>query len=253
MEKKRRYWWMYVLIFLAGQLIAGVIALLLPMLSHISYENTMITTLAIANLLGIGLFLLYRPANVTVEQTMSGLKGRMGQRSLLVFLFAIPMIILTNLVQELFFPDIPDFVGEDSLSMIMQNPVGLITLGFLGPINEELLFRGGVQNPMSGISEGVLSIVFSALIFSIAHLNPAQMPIAFILGLVLGYAYWWTGSLIAPLCIHVFNNCFACMLSILSPGDQLMTESLGGPRQAYIAIVVCICLILVMSRVMRKA
>ncbi len=238
---KRRHWWMFILIFLCSQLAAGITPFLLSLLHiRLSSSITLVGTLLLANLLAIGLFFLYRPHSITWTSTMVGLQGQAGRRTAWAFLMAIPAILLVNILQEALFPDIPDLVGADTFKEIMYHPAGLLTIVFLGPLSEELLFRGGVQTDFANIMQQecknrfstYLPLILSALIFAIIHLNPAQMPAAFILGFVLGFAYWWTGSLLAPICIHVFNNALACLLFFLSPDNDSFIHFIGGPTEA---------------------
>ena len=78
------------------------------------------------------------------------------------------------------------------------------------------------------------------------------MPAAFILGLVLGFAYWWTGSLVAPVCIHVFNNSTACVMAFLSPDDDSLIHLIGGTEKAGMLAVVCFFFLLIILRAVQK-
>lgn len=247
-----RKWWVYILIFFISQFAAVALPFGLRALG-IGFSGSMFMSIALlmANLLAIVFFLLYRPAEVTWSATFAGLRGQNRRRSVLVFLLAIPTCLLVNLIQEAFFPDIPNLVGEETFKDLMFNPLGLITIAVIGPLSEELLFRGGVLTSIHQkyASQGPASaIAFSAVLFALIHLNPAQMPAAFILGLLLGFAYWWTGSLAAPVCIHVFNNSFACLLAYLSPDDDSLIGFLGGSEGATIAAAVSIFALVLLFR-----
>lgn len=248
---------MYILIFLASQLSAGVIPFVVPALGgqQVTYEWTLVMALFFANLLAILLFFCYRPQCITWKNTMAGFKGRAGHRTLLTFLLAIPLIFLVNLAQEAFFPNLPNLVGDETMKAIMYNPLGLVTVSIIGPLAEELLFRGGLQTDFQdkySTQGAVVAIGLSAGFFSLIHLNPAQMPAAFILGCALGFAYWWTESLVAPILIHVFNNSFACIMSLLSPDDDSLIHFLGGPSSAGIVAIVCLFFLIIVLRAVRK-
>lgn len=250
-----RKWWVYILIFFISQFAAVALPFGLRAFG-IGFSSSMFMSIALlmANLLAIVFFLLYRPAEVTWSATFAGLRGQNRRRSVLVFLLAIPTCLLVNLIQEAFFPDIPNLVGEETFKDLMFNPLGLITIAVIGPLSEELLFRGGVLTSIHQkyASQGPASaIAFSAVLFALIHLNPAQMPAAFILGLLLGFAYWWTGSLAAPVCIHVFNNSFACLLAYLSPDDDSLIGFLGGSEGATIAAAVSIFALVLLFRQIR--
>ena len=215
----------------------------------------MVMALFVANVLAVLLFFLFRPQNITWASTMAGFRGRPGRRTLLVFLLALPLIILTNLIQEAFLPDIPNLLDEETMKTIMYNPFGLITVAVLGPLSEELLFRGGVMNGLQhqyAHQGAAVAIGLSAAIFSLIHMNPAQMIIAFVLGILLGFAYWWTNSLAAPICIHVFNNSFACLLGFIAPDDDSLIHFVGGNTGAGILSLVCIFFFYFGIRAVRK-
>ena len=237
---KTRSWWIYILIFFVSQLTAVGITMGTAIIydrETASSINTAAWALFLANVIGILLWLCFRPKEVTWQRTLNGVRGTTGRRTKLVFGLALSVILLVNIIQEAFFPDIPDLIGEEAIKGIMYNPLGLIAVALIGPICEELLFRGGVQHDIQQrfASQGpIVAIGLSAMLFSLIHMNPAQMPAAFILGIVLGFAYWWTGSLIGPVAIHVFNNSFACMLCLLSPDDDSFIQFVGGAQGAVI-------------------
>lgn len=258
MNNKSR-WWVYILIFFATQIIAGLLGAIGGGVSRRGYDA--ITTewvlslaLFLANTLAILLYLRLRPAEVTRQSTLQGVQGRNRPRTKLMFLLALPVIVLVNLVQELCFPEIPDLVGEETFKAIMYNPIGLLTIAAIGPVCEEVLFRGGVQHCLhkSFPEQGPqMAIGLSAVIFALIHLNPAQMPAAFVLGLLLGAAYWWTKSLIAPALIHVFNNSFACMMSIISPDSDSFVEFVGGKEGAVLMCAVSLLVLVAVAYAIR--
>ena len=59
----------------------------------------------------------------------------------------------------------------------------------------------------------VWAIVISALFFAVIHANPWQALNAFLIGLLMGYVYYKTGSLILTMIIHFVNNGTAVVLS----------------------------------------
>ena len=70
---------------------------------------------------------------------------------------------------------------------------------------EELLFRGVIQ---SGFKQwGIkISVGVSALIFMLMHGNAEQTVHQFIVGIIIGYAFYKTNNLWIGVFIHVFNN-----------------------------------------------
>lgn len=81
----------------------------------------------------------------------------------------------------------------------------------LGPLAEELLFRGLVLRTLAPFGKK-LAIFVSALLFGLFHGNLLQTPYAFVMGLVLGYGALQY-RLVWTILLHVGNNLlFACVL-----------------------------------------
>ncbi len=85
----------------------------------------------------------------------------------------------------------------------------LIYACILGPIGEELLFRGymlkGLQNKY-GITVALLA---SSVIFAVFHWNIVQILNALIMGIVFGGLYIKTGSVFSCMLAHIINNSIA--------------------------------------------
>ena len=71
---------------------------------------------------------------------------------------------------------------------------------------EELIFRGVIFSGFQRIYPAFWAIFFSALLFSLFHLNPWQLGPTFLLGLLLGFVRLRTGSLLAAIFTHALHN-----------------------------------------------
>ncbi len=79
---------------------------------------------------------------------------------------------------------------------------------FVG-IGEELLFRGLIQQDLIGAFGWKWGLVGASLIFAVMHLTWRSIPelgFVFLAGLILGFLYWKTQSLVAPIVAHGINN-----------------------------------------------
>jgi membrane protease YdiL (CAAX protease family) len=84
--------------------------------------------------------------------------------------------------------------------------VSVVTLCVIAPFVEEMLFRGlFLRSFLWNYSTG-RSIVLSALLFGLAHLNVYQFVIASMLGLLSGWLYVVTRSLWPPILEHASYN-----------------------------------------------
>ena len=79
---------------------------------------------------------------------------------------------------------------------------------FVG-IGEELLFRGLIQRDLIGAFGWKWGLVGASLVFAVMHLTWRSIPelgFVFLAGLLLGFLYWKTKSLVAPIVAHGINN-----------------------------------------------
>ena len=134
-------------------------------------------------------------------------------------------------------PELPNVV-EGEFDMIMKDRWGYFVVGLLAPLAEEMVFRGAIlrsllrwkQNPWVGIA-------ISALLFAVIHMNPAQMPHAFLIGLLLGWMYWRTDSIVPGVVYHWVNNTVAYILYNIYPDPDLtLVEMFGSEQKVLMAL-----------------
>lgn len=92
----------------------------------------------------------------------------------------------------------------------------IITVGILGPICEELIFRGLMFRRMCEYTKPVIAVIASALVFAIYHGNIVQGVYAFVLGIVMAVCYQRFQTLWASIVIHVAANITSVCLTEIS-------------------------------------
>lgn len=100
---------------------------------------------------------------------------------------------------------------ESSFDIIFKHKIAaFIMVCILAPILEELIFRGLILRGMlqNGINPW-FSIFLTAFLFGAAHMNPWQFMGAGFLGIIFGYVYWRTQSLVLCVFLHFLNNFIA--------------------------------------------
>ena len=137
-----------------------------------------------------------------------------------------PLIELTELV----FP-IPEQFENQFGNLMEWHPAIFITLAIFAPLLEELIFRGIILDGFLQRYDPWKAIIWSSVIFGIAHFNPWQFISAMALGIVIGWLYWKTRSLWPGIFIHVLNNAGAYIAGILFYEDQQLvgTSEVLGP------------------------
>lgn len=89
-----------------------------------------------------------------------------------------------------------------------------ITICLIPGFCEEFLFRGAILSNCLPFGEGK-AIFISALLFSLMHQNPSQIFYTFVAGLLLGFIYVKTKSIWNCVIIHILNNFFSYVESII--------------------------------------
>lgn len=146
---------------------------------------------------------------------------------------------------------------NEQLEGLMSVPGAYMVIALLPPVVEELVFRGTVlkcilPHPLPGVSgeawpaRSVWPAIFlSSLIFALAHLNPAQLPHAFLIGLLLGWMYARTGSIIPGVAYHWANNTAAYVMYHVYHNPQSLTDIIGpGTRPLLLALLFSLCILI---------
>lgn len=132
---------------------------------------------------------------------------------------------------------------------IMSEPLGYMAVGLLVPLAEELVFRGAVLRVLLGVCSRRrhwVAIVISALVFAVVHGNLAQGAHAFILGLLLGWLYYRSGSIVPGVVVHWVNNTTAFVLFKLMPemGDGQLIDFFHGSNAVLCLGLLCsLCIV----------
>nr|WP_321356707.1 type II CAAX endopeptidase family protein [uncultured Draconibacterium sp.] len=99
-----------------------------------------------------------------------------------------------------------------------------LKVAVVAPIIEELIFRGLIFNGFRKNYNGFVAVFMSALLFSLFHLNPWQMPATFLLGLLLGWLMLRTNNILVAIIGHSINN--AMVLLTVTYWQQIRENSI---------------------------
>jgi membrane protease YdiL (CAAX protease family) len=160
-----------------------------------------------------------------------GLKEKPGWIvSLLAVLFIILILPFTNFLTyynenlhlpqflsgvETFFRDKEIQMTEIMESLLKPGGMGgifvnLLVIAVIPAIGEELTFRGIIQKLLNRwFGHPHWAILVTAILFSAIHIQFLSFLPRFFLGLVLGYLFYWSGSIWLTMLVHFINNAIA--------------------------------------------
>ncbi len=196
----------------AAQFIAIIIGALVALATvGVDGDNFMGVTTGVGLILAfpIAVWIIFRKRSLEA----SALKWENGFWILIPISFLMTFCtsyIVSSLVQLL--PTYEKMVSQYAEMIGTIDPKLLFVGGvIIGPICEEIIFRGIILKGFLKTYDYKKAILFSALIFSFIHMVPIQVIATFFIGLVLGYVYYKTRSLWLVCIIHILNNLVAVL------------------------------------------
>lgn len=238
----RKYYYSlgYVIVFVIAQAVCSIPLVLRKGLSApegTESETTMLAVVLIASsiltALLLAAFKAYRPGRAFNPKATD---WRMAPMCIIAALLGFTATTIAN-----DFLSLPDNL-EDQFLALCNNGVGVVAIGFFGPLIEELLFRECITGRL--IRQGShawTAILYSALLFGIVHGNPAQIPFAILGGIILGVVYVLTGSVLLAAVIHILNNLTTAgfyMAYGSRVNEMSLIDIVGGQANALVCILI---------------
>jgi membrane protease YdiL (CAAX protease family) len=136
---------------------------------------------------------------------------------------------------------LPDIMKQE-FDRIQSEWFGIVLITIIGPVFEEILFRGTITKILLNHYSPAKALLISALLFGAVHVNPVQILGAGLIGLLLAWIYYQTASLLPCLIIHIINNSTSVVLGKLYPGANYLKDIMS--ENAY-SVLLVLSLILV--------
>lgn len=122
-----------------------------------------------------------------------------GITFIVTLIMSIFFIIIDLVGYELQMTDY-DFSGD-----LIINILATLYVCIIAPILEEIIFRGILLNAFKKYGN-MTAILVSSISFAMFHMNPIQIPVAFITGILLAFVTIKTNNIKLALIIHIVNN-----------------------------------------------
>ena len=206
-----------VLLFFGLSLLFGILIAILGKVLGFAAEKEPVV-LAVINLIAFGLLLVigYRKTGVTIGELFP--LSPIQPTLLLPMAFTIVgtsiLVSEMNNLLRIFLPA-PEWFIEMMMNLVagktnFWRSVALTVV--VAPLTEELLFRGLILRGFLNHYGKSKAVLVSAILFAIIHLNPWQLIGALILGVIFGWWFVQTRSLIPCLFGHALANAFPLIL-----------------------------------------
>lgn len=103
----------------------------------------------------------------------------------------------------------------------------LLVFAVLAGVCEEFLFQGTLQPLLTKWTNNPhIGILLTALVFSALHFQFYGFIPRFLLGVYLGYLFYWSRSLWLPILAHVLHNALSLLVDFTLQGRGIDTDSL---------------------------
>ena len=93
-----------------------------------------------------------------------------------------------------------------NISFKIEPLMGILSTAVIGPILEELVFRGIIYNNLKKSFSIKNALLILSLMFAVYHFNLVQGLYAFLFSIIITYYYEKTDNFLVPMFIHIVGN-----------------------------------------------
>lgn len=244
-------------IFLVMMTASALFSLAANLLFGAGTQGAYFATAAVQNILAFGAsglitLRIFNPkpfefAGLTKRPTLLSILGIVG-----IYLLATPaMNQLIYYNQQMHLPESMAGIEQtmrdmeqqaaDVTSSLLDNPswgtiiAGVLIVGILTGICEEIFFRGSLQKILCNSFNGHAAVWISAFIFSLLHFQFFGFVPRLLLGAWFGYLLLWSGSLLNGIIGHALNNSIVvvCMWLAARGYDIGNPDGFGVVREGF--------------------
>ena len=142
-----------------------------------------------------------------------------------------------------------------AMKMLLNGPtwIVLISVSVFAPFFEEWLCRGIILRGLLKRVKPGLAIAISAAIFGLIHGNLWQAIPAFLVGLILGYVYYKTGSLKLTMLMHCVNNTLSVIISRIPAFEEAEFFAEVMSPWAYVTVLIAFAVVLASGLIIIKS
>ena len=231
--------------FVLSNLLVGALVLSLlggesGLAVFLSYAGTFLITIAFA-------LTLTKRRTGTVKNILSfSFKGFNPS----VILWGLILMLAANVVIEPLIELFPSQWYDLVTEQISAGGWATVTAVVLAPILEEMLFRGIIQDSLVRKRGPWSGILIASAIFGLIHGIPQQVVAGFCLGIIIGFVYYKTRSLLSVIVLHAINNALATFMNLFESEEggiagQSLRDLIGNDPVYWAVFAFCAVLLIV--------
>ena len=228
--------------FLLSQLLIGLLVALISQGQESGLNTFFSYTGAFAVTIAFALVLAKRRAGTTRNMLHFGFKGFNPA----MILWGLILMLAVNVVIEPLVNLFPTEWYELIKEQITTGGWATVTAVVMAPICEEVFFRGIIQDSLVRKRGPWAGILIASAIFGIIHGIPQQVVAGFCLGIIIGFVYYKTRSLLSVIILHAINNALATFMTLFETEEKMeqsLREMLGNDTLYGVIYVFCILLL----------
>jgi len=195
-----------------------------------------------------GLLRVYAP-ETSIRQFLALRRTHLGFYPLALLLgaaAALPANALFEAIHQLF--PRPERATEIADLFYAASPSGRILIAvavmFIGPVVEEVMFRGALFGPLLRGNRLATTVVTTAVYFALVHLDIYVLLPITLVGLLLGYLRAMSGSLVPSVLLHIAFNAIPLAFLFATPSlEQAKQPSEIPVVPTILCTVACFCLL----------
>jgi membrane protease YdiL (CAAX protease family) len=156
-----------------------------------------------------------------------------------VFLLAVPMLLVAGACGSWAREILPDLKLNDDVYAELAKasfPLVLFAGCVLPGVAEELFFRGFLGRGLVARHGFLLGLLFSSVLFGVAHMNPPQIVATGLLGCGFHLVFLSSKSLVAPMLAHALNNGMA--FTLMKYGQEIKLSVPGLTDDGHVPLTI---------------
>ncbi len=198
-------------IFLGASLVAGLLIAVSGLFSATNPAEEFVSGSTALNAIAYAVQFIIAITCVILLQRQRGVKKNFIKLNLrnfnpILVLWGMVLVVVSGIVIEPVLALFPSQYLDAIYKGVGTGGWAILMTVVFAPILEEVLFRGLVLEPVREKSGAMRAVLISAIMFGVIHIIPQQVVNAFVIGIILGYIYIKTDSLINVILIHALNN-----------------------------------------------